>query len=111
MQERILSGALPPGTTIVPAEAWAHFNVRLAPTQDFNEMKATVERLIRDAVPEGAEVEFKAHGEEGAVFDPSHPAVKLATEGIAEACGKEAALIRSGGSIAALAGFAVGDGR
>ena len=92
--------------TIVPAEAWAHFNMRLSPTQDFEEMMATVERLILDAVPDGAEVDFKAHGEEGAVFDPSHPAMKLAMEAIAKSCGKEAALIRSGGSIAALAGFA-----
>ena len=92
--------------TIVPAEAWAHFNVRLAPTQDFEEMNKLVEELLMSAVPEGAEVEYSAHGENGAVFDANDPAVKLSAEAMAEACGKEPALIRSGGSIAALAGFA-----
>ena len=92
--------------TIIPAEAQAIFNMRLAPTQDYQEMKETLERLVHDATPEGAEVEFSAHGENGAVFDPNDPAVKLSAEAMAEACGTEPALIRSGGSIAALAGFA-----
>lgn len=92
--------------TIIPAEARAIFNMRLAPTQDFDEMKATLEQLIEDATPEGAEVEFSAHGENGAVFDANDPAVKLSAEAMGEACGKEPALIRNGGSIAALAGFA-----
>lgn len=92
--------------TIVPAEAWAHFNVRLAPTQDFNEMRAVVEELLMSAAPPNADVEFSAHGENGAVFDANDPAVMLSAEAMGEACGKEPALIRSGGSIAALAGFA-----
>ena len=92
--------------TIVPAEAWSHFNIRLSPTQDFAEMKATVEELIMAAAPENAEVEFSAHGENGAVFDPTDPAVRLSAEALEEACGTAPALIRSGGSIAALSGFA-----
>ena len=92
--------------TIVPAEAWAHFNVRLSPTQDFAEMKGVVEDLIRSAAPPNADVEFTAQGEGGAVFDPADPAVRLAADALGEACGQETALIRSGGSIAALAGFA-----
>ena len=92
--------------TIIPAEAHARLNMRLAPTQDFPEMMAELERLLRAGAPEGAEVEFRAHGENGAVFDANDPAVKLSAEAMAEACGKEPALIRSGGSIAALAGFA-----
>lgn len=92
--------------TIVPAEAWAHFNVRLAPTQDFDEMRAVVEELLMSAAPPNADVEFSAHGENGAVFDANDPAVMLSAEAMGEACGKEPALIRSGGSIAALAGFA-----
>ena len=92
--------------TIVPAEAWAHFNVRLAPTQDFEEMKAMIEELVMSGAPPNADVEYSSHGEGGAVFDANDPAVKLAAEAMAEACGAEPALIRSGGSIAALAGFA-----
>lgn len=92
--------------TIIPAEAWAHFNIRLAPTQDFEEMKAVVEELVMSAAPRNADVEFSAHGENGAVFDANDPAAKLSVEAMAEACGKEPVLIRSGGSIAALAGFA-----
>lgn len=92
--------------TIVPAEAWAHLNVRLAPTQDFEEIRAVIEELIMSGAPPNADVEFSAHGENGAVFDANDPAVRLSAEAMAEACGKEPALIRSGGSIAALAGFA-----
>jgi len=92
--------------TIIPAEARAIFNMRLAPTQDYSEIRATLEDLIRAATPEGAEVEFSAHGENGAVFDPNDPAVRISADAMAEACGKEPVLIRSGGSIAALAGFA-----
>jgi len=92
--------------TIIPAEAWAHFNVRLAPTQDFDEMRAMVEELIMSAAPPNADVEFSAHGENGAVFDANDPAVRLSADAMTEACGTEPALIRSGGSIAALAGFA-----
>lgn len=95
--------------TIVPAEAWAHFNLRLAPTQDFDEVKATVEDLIRSAAPPNAGVEFTAHGENGAIFDANDPAVRLSAEALEDACGKSPALIRSGGSIAALAGFAQRD--
>mgnify|MGYP006159575951 CR=1 FL=1 len=92
--------------TIIPVEAHARFNMRLAPSQDFDAMKAELERLLRAAAPENADVEFAANGEIGAVFDASAPAIQLASKALEEACGKETALIRSGGSIGALAGFA-----
>jgi acetylornithine deacetylase/succinyl-diaminopimelate desuccinylase-like protein len=40
------------------------------------------------------------------VFDPTLPAHRLAREAIGAACGSEPVLVRSGGSIAILAGFA-----
>jgi acetylornithine deacetylase/succinyl-diaminopimelate desuccinylase-like protein len=92
--------------TIIPVEAHARFNMRLAPSQDFDAMKSELERLLRAAAPENADVEFAANGEVGAVFDASAPAIQLASKALEEACGKETALIRSGGSIGALAGFA-----
>jgi acetylornithine deacetylase/succinyl-diaminopimelate desuccinylase-like protein len=92
--------------TIIPVEAHAKLNMRLAPSQDFHAMKAELERLLMAAAPENADVEFDAHGDYGAVFDAASPAVQLASKALTEACGKETALIRSGGSIGALAGFA-----
>ncbi|MGH2806672.1 MAG: M20/M25/M40 family metallo-hydrolase [Actinomycetota bacterium] len=92
--------------TIIPVEAHARLNMRLAPSQDFKAMKAELERLLMSAAPENADVEFSAHGEAGAVFDAASPAIQLASEALTEACGTETVLIGSGGSIGALAGFA-----
>jgi acetylornithine deacetylase/succinyl-diaminopimelate desuccinylase-like protein len=93
--------------TIVPATARAVLSLRLAAGQTTARAWATLERLLRDGVPEGAEVEIVRHGAgEPAAFDPDTPALRLAAEALARACGTPPALVRSGGSIAALAAFA-----
>jgi acetylornithine deacetylase/succinyl-diaminopimelate desuccinylase-like protein len=93
--------------TIVPATAQAKVSMRLAPGQRSEQAWDTLQRLIRRAVPPGAEVDLIKHGAgEPAAFDPSTPALRLAASALERACGVPPALIRTGGSIAALAAFA-----
>ena len=45
--------------TIIPAYAHTKFTIRLAPGQDSKSIAATTERLLRDVIPEGADVEIE----------------------------------------------------
>jgi acetylornithine deacetylase/succinyl-diaminopimelate desuccinylase-like protein len=90
--------------TVVPASARATLSMRLAPGQDPGEMGATLERLLRDAVPEGAEVEIALDAHGPALCDPDSDAVRLAAGALSRASGGvETALIREGGSIPVVA--------
>ena len=44
--------------TVLPAEAHANVSIRLAPGQDPDQIAAEAERLLREAAPEGAELEI-----------------------------------------------------
>ncbi|MGH2734791.1 MAG: peptidase dimerization domain-containing protein, partial [Actinomycetota bacterium] len=92
--------------TIIPATARARLTVRLAPGQSASEIASTLEQLLRDAAPGGAEVEIETDGSDPAVFEPSLPALELGRVALEEACGAPPVLIRSGGSIPVLAAFA-----
>ena len=92
--------------TIVPATARATVSVRLAPGQRSGEIAATLERLLREAAPPGAEVELSAHRAEPAWFDVHAPAIRLAAEAMERACGLAPAFVRSGGSIPIVAELA-----
>ena len=89
--------------TIVPAGARAVLSVRLAPAQRADEISSTLERLLRDAAPAGAEVAIGMHRAEPALFGVDLPAMTLAAEALERACGVAPAFIRSGGSIPVVA--------
>ncbi|MBN1528558.1 MAG: M20/M25/M40 family metallo-hydrolase [Thermoleophilaceae bacterium] len=89
--------------TIVPAVATGHVTVRLAAGQSAAAIGAELERLLRAAAPEGADVSLEISLAEPAVFDPASPAVRLSADAIERACGTRPALIRSGGTIPVLA--------
>ena len=61
--------------TIVPERAEASLSVRLAGGQRSEEIAAALERLLRGALPEGAELELRLHGAEPSRFDPAAPAL------------------------------------
>jgi acetylornithine deacetylase/succinyl-diaminopimelate desuccinylase-like protein len=102
----IISGATDELRTIIPAFAKANVSLRTAPGQNSAELAKVMEQLMRDAAPEGAEVEISGHIAEPAQFDPDSPPMKLAREAFERATGKAPALIRSGGTIPILAAFA-----
>jgi acetylornithine deacetylase/succinyl-diaminopimelate desuccinylase-like protein len=92
--------------TVVPAVAHATFSQRLAPGQDPAQIRATLERLLRAAMPEGAELELKEHVAEPSLFAPDTPAIALAAQALERACGVAAAFVRGGGSIPVVAELA-----
>jgi acetylornithine deacetylase/succinyl-diaminopimelate desuccinylase-like protein len=85
--------------TIVPPLARGHVSVRLAPGQDAAQVGAELERLLRDAAPDGAQVAIEVERAEPALFDPSHPALRLAERALERACGCTPALVRMGGTL------------
>jgi acetylornithine deacetylase/succinyl-diaminopimelate desuccinylase-like protein len=96
-----ISGGEP--RTVVPATAKGTLSLRLAPRQDPAEIRDAMELLLRSAVPDGAEVTFDWHTALPALSDAESPPVQLAAEALGKACGVPAALLRSGGSIPAVA--------
>jgi acetylornithine deacetylase/succinyl-diaminopimelate desuccinylase-like protein len=89
--------------TIVPARASATFTMRLAPGQTSARAHEVVDRLLREALPEGAELTTRWDLGEPALFPPEAPAIALAGEAIEAATGLRCAFVRSGGSIPVVA--------
>jgi len=86
--------------TVLPVEAWANVSIRLAPGQSTGEIAPAFERLLREAAPEGAEVEIELQSKgEPARVSPEAPAVALAREAFEHVLGNESVLVRVGGSI------------
>lgn len=92
--------------TIVPAVAEAAVSLRIVAGQRAQELAHTLERLLRDALPEGAELAIEWSLAEPAAFDPASPPLRLAREALARACGAEPALLRLGGTLPLLSALA-----
>jgi acetylornithine deacetylase/succinyl-diaminopimelate desuccinylase-like protein len=92
--------------TIVPATAHAMLTQRLAPGQDPQAIAGTLERLLRSAIPPGAELSLDAQTGAPALFDVEEPALRLAAAALERACGAAPAFVRSGGSIPVVAEMA-----
>ena len=91
--------------TIIPPVAICDLSVRLAPGQDADAISVALERLLRDALPTGAELGYEAVTAAPSRFDPSAEPLQIAQRALARACGREPALIRTGGSIPVLSAF------
>src|SRR3954466_7385526 len=61
--------------TVVPSTARAVISLRLAPRQRSAEMQAVLERLLREAVPDGADVSLDWHVAEPSLFSVDEPAI------------------------------------
>jgi acetylornithine deacetylase/succinyl-diaminopimelate desuccinylase-like protein len=92
--------------TVVPSTARAVVSLRLAPRQRSADIQPVFERLVRSAVPEGAEVELSWHLAEPSLFDVGEPAIRRAAGAIERACGTAPVMQRSGGSIPIVAELA-----
>jgi acetylornithine deacetylase/succinyl-diaminopimelate desuccinylase-like protein len=86
--------------TVLPVLAEANVSIRLAPGQDAEEIAAAFERILREAAPEGAdlEIERRSAGPPG-LIPPDSPAVRLAQDAFERVLGRRPLLLRSGGSI------------
>jgi acetylornithine deacetylase/succinyl-diaminopimelate desuccinylase-like protein len=92
--------------SVVPASAKAALSLRLAPNQDADAMSAELDRLLRAAVPEGAQVEIETHVARPVLFPVDDPVIQLAADAIERATGTPPVMQRSGGSIPIVAEFA-----
>jgi acetylornithine deacetylase/succinyl-diaminopimelate desuccinylase-like protein len=86
--------------TVLPVCAEANVSIRLAPGQDPDEIEPAFERLLREAAPEGADVEVErwAFSPAGLV-PPDAPAIRLAQDAFERVVGARPLLIRVGGTL------------
>jgi acetylornithine deacetylase/succinyl-diaminopimelate desuccinylase-like protein len=86
--------------TVLPVDAVANLSIRLAPGQDVDEVGAEVERLLREATPEGAElVVARLSSSLPGLVPPDSPAIKLGQDAFERVLGVRPALVRSGGTL------------
>jgi acetylornithine deacetylase/succinyl-diaminopimelate desuccinylase-like protein len=86
--------------TVLPVEGVANVSIRLAPGQDPQAIAPVFERLLREAAPEGADVEVElwSWSEPGLVDQDAAP-IRLAQDAFERTLGTRPLLIRSGGTL------------
>jgi len=86
--------------TVLPVEAEANLSIRLAPGQDVETIAANLERLLREAAPEGAQLELtRLSSAEPGLVPPDAPAVQLGLDAFKRTFGRRPLLVRSGGTL------------
>jgi acetylornithine deacetylase/succinyl-diaminopimelate desuccinylase-like protein len=86
--------------TVLPVEAEANLSIRLAPGQDVETIAAALEGLLREAAPEGAELELtRLSSAEPGLVPPDSPAVRLGLDAFEQTFGRRPLLVRSGGTL------------
>jgi acetylornithine deacetylase/succinyl-diaminopimelate desuccinylase-like protein len=86
--------------TVLPVEAEANVSVRLAPGQDADTIAATFERLVREHVPEHAELQIERWSSAPpGLVPPDAKAIKLGLDAFERVLGVRPLLVRSGGTL------------
>jgi acetylornithine deacetylase/succinyl-diaminopimelate desuccinylase-like protein len=86
--------------TVLPVEAMANVSIRLAPGQDPDEIARVFEQLLREATPEGAELEIELMSSAPAgLVPPDAKAIQLGLDAFERVLGVRPALIRTGGTL------------
>ena len=97
---RIVGGSPLLQKTVLPVTAEANLSIRLAPGQDVDAMLGALDRLLREAAPEGAELEVtKLASSPPGLVRPEEPAVQLALGAFERAFGRSPLFVRSGGTL------------
>jgi acetylornithine deacetylase/succinyl-diaminopimelate desuccinylase-like protein len=96
----ILSGSPQIQKTVLPVRAEANVSIRLAPGQRTDEIAAAFERLVREAAPDGAELDVTLlSAAQPGLVSPDARAIELGLKAFERALGVRPALIRSGGTL------------
>ena len=85
--------------TTLSVKAAGQVTIRLAPGQDFHTIGTTAEKLMRDAAPDGAEVEIAWEGAPPGLMRPDSPAVQLGLQAFEQVLGVKPLLLRAGGTL------------
>jgi acetylornithine deacetylase/succinyl-diaminopimelate desuccinylase-like protein len=86
--------------TVLPVEAEANVSIRLAPGQDEDTIAAAFERLVREQLPQGAELELERWSSAPpGLVPPDAKAIRLGLDAFERALGVRPLLVRSGGTL------------
>jgi acetylornithine deacetylase/succinyl-diaminopimelate desuccinylase-like protein len=92
--------------TVIPIEAHANVSMRLAPGQDVEEIAVEFERLMREAVPEGADLQLERwSASRPGLVPPDAKAIQLGLAAFERVVGRRPALVRSGGTLPIVPAF------
>jgi acetylornithine deacetylase/succinyl-diaminopimelate desuccinylase-like protein len=92
-------------TTLV-SRASAQVTVRLVPDQDPGEIGAALERMLREAAPEGSELELAFSGGPPGVLAREGPVLQAGLAALERAFGRRPLVVRAGGSLPIVPGLA-----
>jgi acetylornithine deacetylase/succinyl-diaminopimelate desuccinylase-like protein len=96
----IASGSPLMQKTVLPVEAVANLSIRLAPGQRADEIAPEVERLLREAAPQGAELEVELlSSSPPGLVPPDAKVIRLGLDAFERATGVRPAFVRSGGTL------------
>jgi acetylornithine deacetylase/succinyl-diaminopimelate desuccinylase-like protein len=102
----IASGSPDLVKTVLPVEARANVSIRLAPGQEPDEIRGAFERLVRQGLPEGAELEITVKNTARPALTPTDaPAIRLAGDAFEQVVGARPLLVRTGGTLPIYAGL------
>jgi acetylornithine deacetylase/succinyl-diaminopimelate desuccinylase-like protein len=102
----IASGSPDLVKTVLPVEARANVSIRLAPGQDNDEIRGAFERLMREGLPAGAELEITVKNSARPALTPTDaPAIRLAGDAFERVVGARPLLVRTGGTLPIYAGL------
>ena len=86
--------------TVLPVEARANVSIRLAPGQDPDVIRPEFERLLREALPEGAELEIELkNSARPAITSTDALAIQLTSDAFEHVVGGRPLLVRTGGTL------------
>jgi len=96
----IASGSPDLVKTVLPVEARANVSMRLAPGQDPETIRAVFERLVREALPTGAELDIALRNSARPALTPTDSdAIRLSGDAFESVVGARPFLVRSGGTL------------
>src|SRR5207302_2009223 len=95
----ILGGKPGLRNTTLSVQAAGEITVRLAPGQDVDTIGNAVEKLMRDAAPDGAELDIRWKGVPAGLMKPDAPAIQLGADAFEQVLGVRPLLVRSGGTL------------
>ncbi|HEY2541827.1 MAG TPA: M20/M25/M40 family metallo-hydrolase [Gaiellaceae bacterium] len=85
--------------TTLSVHAAGEITVRLAPGQSVETIGSAAEKMMRDAAPEGAELDIKWAGVPAGMMRPDAPAIQLGAQAFEQVLGVRPLLVRSGGTL------------
>ncbi len=105
----IYSGFTKPGQlkTIIPANAWVKFSIRLVPHLTVEKTEELVRSYLQQIIPKGVTWKLtRLFSGDPFYMDPARPELKKLLEVVKEAFGKDPVLVPEGGSIGLVTTFA-----